>query len=469
MKRPRVFILDIGAETTPPCYEWEAATDLPPSVGPEYIAKLLCEYRNFIEQKRVKIGRSIGSHGDISEYCLGELILFAFRASFLTDEGRPIRARVVVRHARQVDETNHLRVWAMRMFDLSEDAKFHAYHFPTPIILDGPKVLAKLAPILTQPQGGITVKEHEGKLYVTGLANLEAEDTDWEMHKMPRNRVPSAGLLVEILGPGYLRVREDRAEFTLVADRLVTHAWVGGIDCVASWLHDVSMRLIDRFRSVYQPEIVQGFISETELDFMRAHKAPHTDLVVMLSRMLRTSQLLGHGGAFAILPKMPLPQIEVKNPLTPINLGSELVETWSAQCRVLGESKKTTEATTLFEHAESKRVAVQSWLSRLRWVAQFSAADGCVILDKDLVLHGFGGKIADIPAEKARKKCVSLPDQRETTAEDLLKQFGTRHASAFALCHEVPYSLVFVISQDGDLRLFASDETTVYFASGLHP
>ncbi len=64
---------------------------------------------------------------------------------------------------------------------------------------------------------------------------------------------------------------------------------------------------------------------------------------------------------------------------------------------------------------------------------------------------------------------MDLQTQREVPRDELLKPFGERHKSAFYLCQQVPGSIAFVISQDGDLRIFASDEKRVYFADHVHP
>jgi hypothetical protein len=57
----------------------------------------------------------------------------------------------------------------------------------------------------------------------------------------------------------------------------------------------------------------------------------------------------------------------------------------------------------------------------------------------------------------------------EVSEAELLRPFGQRHKSAYSLCKQVPNSLAFVLSQDGDLRLFSSDESTVYLDDLLHP
>ncbi len=58
-------------------------------------------------------------------------------------------------------------------------------------------------------------------------------------------------------------------------------------------------------------------------------------------------------------------------------------------------------------------------------------------------------------------------DTRKPRPESDLKRFGTRHLSAFQLCRAVPDCIVFVVSQDGHLRVFASDAEHVYLFDAL--
>jgi hypothetical protein len=91
------------------------------------------------------------------------------------------------------------------------------------------------------------------------------------------------------------------------------------------------------------------------------------------------------------------------------------------------------------------------------------------VLDRKLNLYAFG---SDITArEGPTKRCIRVvgQTQEDVAEDDLLRPFGQRHKSAYRLCKQVPHSLAFVISQDGDLRIFASDESPVYFYDLLHP
>jgi hypothetical protein len=192
------------------------------------------------------------------------------------------------------------------------------------------------------------------------------------------------------------------------------------------------------------------------------------DLVILWSRVLREAVRMGHGGAFVILPGgLHDARISAKYPLHEFDLGEGLRRTWCALCTVKRamESKNYPD---LVDHLEYKRQVVHKLCSASRSIGQMSATDGCVILDLQLKLHGFGGKIhvTDAPARTCYR--VVGDTQTKLSANDLLLPFGQRHESAFRLCAAVPHCMVFVVSQDGDLRLFLSSDDAVYLYDSLH-
>jgi len=108
--------------------------------------------------------------------------------------------------------------------------------------------------------------------------------------------------------------------------------------------------------------------------------------------------------------------------------------------------------------------------SYARSVAHLAAIDGCVVLDRELRLQGYGGKIAADEAARASK--ITFADvQTKLLREEseIFNRFGQRHRSAFYLCKCCPHALAFVLSQDGALRVFGSDATHVYLEEDINP
>jgi hypothetical protein len=84
-------------------------------------------------------------------------------------------------------------------------------------------------------------------------------------------------------------------------------------------------------------------------------------------------------------------------------------------------------------------------------VADLTRVGGAVAMTRGLDLLGFGGEIAgDLPeVPRVRRARDLVGAEREWVRTD---RVGTRHRSAYRLCHVVRDALAVVVSQDGGLR-----------------
>ncbi|MEQ9410537.1 MAG: hypothetical protein RIK87_22570 [Fuerstiella sp.] len=96
--------------------------------------------------------------------------------------------------------------------------------------------------------------------------------------------------------------------------------------------------------------------------------------------------------------------------------------------------------------------------STVETVAAFGNLDGCVVLDHHLNVVSFGTKLS------ANRELLPLVDyhDRARSLEDGMQSLGTRNNSACRFCQSVPGAVAFVISQDGDLRVYVSNEQEAY-------
>jgi hypothetical protein len=91
-------------------------------------------------------------------------------------------------------------------------------------------------------------------------------------------------------------------------------------------------------------------------------------------------------------------------------------------------------------------------LGCVRFIAALSRVDGFVLLDKSLVVRGFG---VETRAHGDLGEIFIAGDPAATTRllrPSSLSQFGTRHRAMMRYCYEHPGALGFVVSQDGDVR-----------------
>jgi hypothetical protein len=192
---------------------------------------------------------------------------------------------------------------------------------------------------------------------------------------------------------------------------------------------------------------------------------PPTDLGILWARVLGEAVKMRHGGAFVVLPDVKAAPVKMKYPVEPFDLAGELRESWLSVCRAWQHQASADPLRLLDE----KRIRVHKLCSAARSIGHLSGTDGCVVLDRGMTLHGFGGSIEAKGGTTGRCVRVIGGPEEEVAEEDLLRLFGERHLSAYKLCKEVPQALAFVIAQDGDIRVFYSDGSTLFLYDQLRP
>ncbi len=182
-------------------------------------------------------------------------------------------------------------------------------------------------------------------------------------------------------------------------------------------------------------------------------------------RLLLKIQRYGHGGGLLIVPHCPAEQLNVKYQVRYDRLPRALfglaqhehLNRQTVDC--LAQDGETGSGTLPFE-VHSEAVKYQQTLNKhkseamgcIGFIASLSRVDGFVVLDRSLVVHGFGVEARSF----SEPQDVYIADDANATPRFLrqasLSQFGTRHRAMVRYCNEHPGSLGFVISQDGDVR-----------------
>lgn len=106
----------------------------------------------------------------------------------------------------------------------------------------------------------------------------------------------------------------------------------------------------------------------------------------------------------------------------------------------------------------------KTFADRVRFLAQLGTVDGAVILDTEFGLQCFGAMLASPPWQGV---IVTGPDGFGEGGGEVLNpaRLGMRHNSALAFAGAVDGSIVFVISQDGPVRVFVKSgkDTLLYW------
>ncbi len=413
----------------------------PPPVGefatPADLARIITAFRGWVRANASPGFQPITEQGAVSEQGLERLLLLAYQASFYTDEGRFTRARIFVQDVNR--QAHPVRI---------------NHRFTPPKQLSEPKMFSQLAPTLVAEDAALVVQETAGDLACVGISLLDAEDASRPLLGMPRGWTGVAGgLQVQVLAPGELRVSEGRAEYTLRANGILVYSWVASAAQVDRWIEELTQDLTAQ-------------CSAEDRDWnTRPLTVPGADVRALWSHVLREAARLRHGGAFVIVPDPRRAPIELKYPTEPLALGGELAKLWLALARahhLLG-GKLAADA------LEQNRVRRHQLWSTAASVGHLSALDGCVVLDRRMTVHGFGGTIETGAANASPLTYADSRTSAPLMEEQLLPRFGHRHRSAFLLCKAVPNAIAFVISQDGDLPVFSSDDRHVYCDENLSP
>lgn len=401
--------------------------------GPGELADAILEIKKVLPPAAVS---------DLSEEGVRQLVTFCYFASLRAEEGRFPHFRIFA--------PNHHEVNRLRL----------SVKFASPVLLDDVDRVRHLAPVASI-DCAICVAERDGKLYCVGLVNL----TRSELELLPGrpevwfSRSTPMGLLVRVDGPGELRASDGSYTLILRAGALRCVAHFTSIESIAVWLKELS-------ESVYH-----DFLESSKRDLsgrFGGKWSPLSQLDGLLSDIVGRAVESRHGGAFVVVPDKSAYQrlIKCKFNTEDTSISAELTEWWTI-CANYVDCKDPGRIENHVRRWNAKRFELAHCAQA---IADLANVDGCVLLDRKLSVLGFGGKINvsddDIKATGLR---YANHVTREDRDEAEIREFGTRHLSAFRLCKALPGAMVFVVSQDAELRLFFSDDDHVYFYDQLCP
>jgi hypothetical protein len=260
----------------------------------------------------------------------------------------------------------------------------------------------------------------------------------------PRKLGHGLAIEIRIQGPGHLVAQWLGEEIELRA---------GTLRHVTGFLRlPVFRKLIDETSQYLVPAPVSSGQAEIKQIFR-----------FVLSRMIRQTMNRRHGGCFVILPDRDYAaDIAVGYRCeNSVSLVRSVQEFWDAN-RTAGNTLAPSppeDANRMAEWAWQKLLAIGDTIDRA------SCVDGCVVLTRDLRLRGFGGHIAirDDDPDLLRRPL------RDEVTRDVLADVtgGTRHRSALRLCRKIAGAMALVISQDGYLTAYWSDDDAAHCVGNL--
>jgi hypothetical protein len=418
-------------------HEWQPH-DVPVDASTADLAGVYEHFWRWIPAEFGDDATEMKSRPEISQDGLKRLLRLAFLASLETDEQRPTRGKLYV--------------------PASHEPQFSAaLSFETPKPLDLPQSLARLCPTLITDDAALLLAESGSDLVVTGIAYLDDQHANYRLLEPPREWIGRrGGLLVSILAPGEIRMRQGYlCDYTLRGGTIFGRSPVVTAAPVKAWLDRMHANVLSRLLSTvvkYDPQVV-----------------PEDDSAILstiLSRILTTATRLRHGGTIVVLPSPELRLIEVKYPAA-LRAFTKTLDRFYHDRAVVLDKRDKADGTRAISRFETRR---HSLLTIAEALGGLTATDGCVVLDNSMQLLGFGGIIdTECARSSPALEWGGSPSNLSIDEATILERFGTRHRSAYLLCRSLPNTMAFVVSQDGDLRLFASDDRKVFYFDSVSP
>jgi hypothetical protein len=383
--------------------------------------------------------------GAPAEAVLTRLLETLYFASLKTDEGRPILCTV-----NYVDPDDRQQQSGVRR--AADCWSFVPFERPLPFEV---RTLTKLARAADPAVSSLAVfRDKKNKLFIWGMVDQEPRHTDFITLEAGATPTRPGLFQATITGVGNISVyKNDMLIASLEQNTLVEEyhdvLWSGPVhDLLVGYLRGYLTETASK-----TPEHIPPDELESEL-LMRWLNA--------ICRILMNVQHYRHGGGLLIMPHTTLDGLNIKYKIRYDRLLKSLRAMVENQFPIGGTPAvaPTAEGRHVLPYATEGAARVDNALREhknevlgaVRFIASLSCVDGFVLVDRRMVVHGFGVEVrtdnllSDIHVARDSHANPKLLRQSELT------QYGTRHRAMMRYCYDKPGSLGFVVSQDGDIR-----------------
>jgi hypothetical protein len=386
----------------------------------------------------------------VSAALLQEALAVAYQASMMTEEGRPVRFRLLLTPFDALPEEGEPNRGVLRLrFDASR-----------PLLTDELRRLAPSTPFETSLIGA---HEEAGALRIWGIA-----------HSGPSWLAPTWGgrhaagnwtldPIVHVNGPGRIAVRRAGTLVGALERGALVDTTIDVFE--SSWLPALFTREREEVRARHDSAQAQRAIPTAVEHSLVGKVSQH-----MLRRCIQLVRQAQHGGLILVLDVAATPGavsdgLRLKYAFSHdeptqryrtllLRLLEALAD--STEKPSIGWSDFVTSANPSLERLET---AVFEWS---RVVANLAAIDGAVVLDKRFGLLGHG---AEVSAELPSPTHVWRALDREGTQlrREPVEAVGTRHRAAYRFVNDHPGGLAIVVSHDGAVTFVAKRDDEVVF------
>ena len=382
---------------------------------------------------------------------LCEALSVAFEASMTSDEGRPTTFRLLLTPADQLPETGAPNDGVLRLrFDQGRPLSAEE--------------LCRLSPSAAFETSLIGAWPEDGKLRIWGIAHSGPAwlAPTWGGRSLVSNWTYDP--IVHVTGPGQLAVRCAGKLVGALQRGLLVDTMMDVFD--SQWLP----ALFVREREEVQAEHA-GLQAQSASPTLADHSLVGRIGQHMVRRAIQLIRNARHGGMILV--------VETGSGSAPVDLGAIRLKYRFGQdepsrryrgllLQILERVAATTTKASVgwsdfaLDASPGLQKLEQSVFEWSRLMANLTAIDGAVVVDKRFALVGFG---AEVSAEVAVPWRVwrALDTEGRTREPDEVENVGTRHRAAYRFVHSHPEGLAIVVSHDGGVSFVANRENEVVF------
>jgi hypothetical protein len=382
---------------------------------------------------------------------LDEALSTAFQASLTSEETRPTRFRLLLTPVEQLPENGSPNQGVLRLkFDRSR-----------PLLADEVRRLSPAAPFETSLIGA---HAEEKKLRIWGIAHSGPAwlAPTWGGRSLVPNWTYDP--IIHVTGPGQLAVRCAGKLVGAIERGLLVEAMIDVFE--SEWLPAMFARERDEVRAQHAALQARNVSPTLVENSLVGRVGQH-----MVRRAIQLVRGARHGGMILVVDAGPeAPSNSLDGLRLKYRLGQdepshryrtllfqilEAVADATSKASV-GWSDFASDGSANLEKLEQ---AVFEWS---RAVANLTAIDGAVVLDKRFGLLGFGAEVsAELPAPPRVWRALDTEGRQRRT--DDIENVGTRHRAAYRFVNDHPDGLAIVISHDGGVSFVANREHHVVF------
>jgi len=379
---------------------------------------------------------------------LEEALGVAFQASLTFEETRPTRFRLLLTSPAELPEVGAPKEGVLRL-QLSEARPLNADE------------LRRLAPAVPFETALIGAHAEQGKLRIWGVAHSGPAwlAPTWGGRSVVPNWTYAP--IIHVTAPGHLAVRCAGNLIGAIERGLVVDATLDVFD--SEWLPAMFEREREDVRATHAALQARG-PSPTAVEHSLVGKVGQQ----MLRRAIQLVRGAHHGGLILVV------DTESGRAVTSLRMKYRFDQDEPSHryrtllLQILNAVAETTSKASVgwadFATNESAHFAAleQEVFELSRVLANLTAIDGALVLDKRFGILAFGAEVsAELPTPERVYR--ALDAEGRVRQPEAVENVGTRHRAAYRFVNDHPRGLAVVVSQDGGVSFVANRDAQVVF------